>query len=458
MSQFDAKIFNPEVFGRYVERVPDLKKNELLRAGVLRTRNDLKAMLNEQTGGNYITIPMKGLLDGTPLNYDGATNITSTGTKTYSQSMIVVGRAKAWTEKDFSYDITGTNFMGNVAEQVGKYWQDIDQDTLISILTGIFSMSGQANERFVNGHTTDITSEATTTMGATTLNSAIQKACGDNKKVFSVAIMHSIVATNLENLQLLDYLKYTDKNGIQRDLGIATLNGRLVLIDDSMPTSESVTTAPVYSTKISTAATAGDKIAIGGVEYTFVANDADDTGNKIKVGASGTAAQQAANIAAKVTVEGFTITQGTSSNNTKVLFTAASGTNPDMPDVQATKGDDGTIVIENKTETPAVSVTNYTTFVLGDGAFDYCNCGAKVPYEMQRDPATNGGQDTLYTRQRKLFAPKGISFTKASMSSLSPTDSELKNGANWELVNDGALSRTYINHKAIPIARIISRG
>ena len=77
---------------------------------------------------------------------------------------------------------------------------------------------------------------------------------------------------------------------------------------------------------------------------------------------------------------------------------------------------------------------------------------------MSRDPKTNGGEDTLYTRQRKVFAPYGISYEKAS---LSPTDTELKNGANWALVHSGettASQRSYINHKAIPIARIFSRG
>ena len=344
MAQFDAKIFNPEVFGKYTERIPDLKKNELLKAGVLRTRNDLKAMLNAQTGGNYITIPMKGLIDGTPLNYDGETDITATSTKTYSQSMVVIGRAKAWVEKDFSADITGVDFMDNVAAQVAKYWQNVDQDTIINVLTGIFAMTGAGNLKFVENHTNDISEVGEGKMGATTLNSTIQKASGDNKKIFSVAIMHSMVATNLENLQLLEYLKYTDAAGITRDLGIATVNGKLVLIDDSVPVDES-----------------GD-------------------------------------------------------------------------------------------------APKYTTFVLGDGAFDYCDCGAKVPYEMGRDPALNGGQDTLYTRQRKLFAPHGISFTKASMAKLSPTDDELKNGANWELVNDGQGTKGYIDHKAIPIARIISLG
>ena len=100
-----------------------------------------------------------------------------------------------------------------------------------------------------------------------------------------------------------------------------------------------------------------------------------------------------------------------------------------------------------------------TTYVLGDGAIEYTDCGAKVPYEVDRDPDTNGGQDTLYSRQRKCFAPYGISFTQKNMASLSPTDEELEDGSNWELVStQGAKEKQYIEHKAIPIARVISRG
>ena len=80
---------------------------------------------------------------------------------------------------------------------------------------------------------------------------------------------------------------------------------------------------------------------------------------------------------------------------------------------------------------------------------------------MARDAKTKGGIDILYTRQRKVFAPFGISYEKASQVSNSPTDTELANGANWSLVHSGesvAANRSYINHKAIPIARIISWG
>ena len=105
--------------------------------------------------------------------------------------------------------------------------------------------------------------------------------------------------------------------------------------------------------------------------------------------------------------------------------------------------------------------TQYVTYVLGEGAISFEDIGDKVPYEMARDPATDGGVDTLYTRQRKVFAPFGVSYEKTSQTTLSPTDAELSNGANWVLVHSGEAeenNRSYIAHKAIPIARILSRG
>ena len=38
MAHFDNKIFNPNVFGKYVDRIPNLKRNELLKCGVLEQR------------------------------------------------------------------------------------------------------------------------------------------------------------------------------------------------------------------------------------------------------------------------------------------------------------------------------------------------------------------------------------------------------------------------------------
>lgn len=316
MSKFDSKIFNPQAFGKYVDIIPKVRKNELIKSKALQPNSQIKTAFSSQTGVVYATIPMYGRLGGEPLNYDGQTDITATSTTTYDRGVVVIGRAKSWVEKDFSEDITG----------------------------------GAENLEFISKHTYDISSESVNVVGASSLNSAIQKASGDKKSKFSVVVMHSSIATNLENLKLIAYMKHTDAQGVERQLDLATWNGRIVLIDDGMPTVD-------------------------------VAESEPGAGN---------------------------------------------------------------------------SYTKYTTYVLGNGAFDFEDIGAEVPYAMVRDEKTDGGQTYLYSRQRKVFAPYGISFTKTSMASNSPTYAELATGDNWTLVNDG--NGKYINHKSIPIARIISRG
>ena len=344
-NKFDAKSFNPQAFKYKADRIPRTRMNEMRKSRVLTGNPDIRAVFTTQDGTAYARLAMRGLLDGDAVNYDGQTDITATSTKTFEQGVVVVGRAKAWTERDFSYDITGgQDFMDNVAKQVADYWQDIDQDTLLAILRGVFAMTSTKGAEFVKKHTYEVDGP----MEATTLNSATAQACGDHKKKFSMIFMHSVVSTNLENLNLLTALKYTDKEGVTRDLTLYTWNGKLVIVDDGMPTEQ----------------------AEGGS-------------------------------------------------------------------------------------------TVYTSYVLGEGTINYEDIGAKVPYEMARDPKTNGGQDTLYTRQRKVFAPFGLSYEKAKQASLSPTDDELADGTNWDLVHSGEATeaeRSYVNDKVIAIARIKSKG
>jgi hypothetical protein len=177
---------------------------------------------------------------------------------------------------------------------------------------------------------------------------------------------------------------------------MATVNGKLVLIDDSMPVEEDESTAVFAATS--------DVAVVSGKQYYL---------------RSGSASSY---VYTKVTSP---VTADIASYYEKVVA-----------------GD-----------------AIYTTYLFGDGAIEYTNCGAKVPAEMSRDPKTNGGQDTLYNRQRKCWSPYGISFTMANVSTLSPTDEELADGTNWELVNTGGVAnKKYISLKAIPIARIISKG
>ena len=389
-NKFDAKSFNPQAFKYKADRIPRTRMNEMRKSRVLTGNPDIRAVFTTQDGTAYARLAMRGLLDGDAVNYDGKTDITATSTKTFEQGVVVVGRAKAWTERDFSFDITGgQDFMDNVAKQVAEYWQDIDQDTLLAILRGVFAMTSTKGAEFVKKHTYEVDGP----MEATTLNSATAQACGDHKKKFSMIFMHSVVSTNLENLNLLTALKYTDKDGVTRDLTLYTWNGKLVIVDDGMPVEEGyydATSATTGAVKIvaDTATPAAGEVKLGEVKPYY--------GNK----------------------------------------TLAAG---------------DYVVMD----------AYYISYVLGEGTINYEDIGAKVPYEMARDPKTNGGQDTLYTRQRKVFSPFGISYEKKVQASLSPTDAELANGQNWDLVHSGEdteAERSYVNDKVIAICRIKSKG
>ena len=360
MAKFDSKTFNPQAFGAYVNRIPNTKKTELARSRAVGSNEDARNALSTQTGSLYARIPYFGRISGdTSQNNDGATDMTSSNTSTYEQGFIVASRMDSWTEKSFSKNITaGVDFMDNVAAQISDYKLEVAQNMLLAILEGVFSMSttgstasAKAAKDFLEAHVYDITGESGSDafVGASTLNSAIQKACGDNKNIFKLVIMHSTVATNLENLRLLKYLTYTDSDGVQRDLALATWNGRSVLIDDGMPVTE-------------------------------VAESAKDAG------------------------DGYTA---------------------------------------------------YTTYVLGEGSIILDDIGDSVPYEMNRNPEKNGGQDTLYVRDRYICGVDGISFEKPASCTASASNTDLKTGANWNIINDESKA---IPHKSIALCKIISKG
>lgn len=356
MTQFNSKSFNPEAFGHYVKRIPNHAKNELAKSRAVGVNLSARAALNGQGGSLYARVPYFGLISAaTSQNNDGATDISANTTSTFEQGFITASRMDGWTERSFSKSITaGVDFMDNVASQIADYKAEVEQGILLKMLEGVFSMNtsgsditAKAAKEFISTHTYDITDNSgeNALVGVDTLNRAMQKACGDNKNAFKLCIMHSEVASRLENLQLMKYLTYTDKDGISRELSIGTWNGRTVLVDDNMPT---------------------EAVDNSGDEY-----------------------------------------------------------------------------------------TKYTTYILGTGSIILDDIGDAHPYELTRDPARNGGEDTLYVRQRFICGVDGISFEKPAAITASASNDDLADGDNWQIINNG---KEAIPVKSIAVARIISKG
>lgn len=244
--KFRDKIFNENVFEKYLRTLPSTKENSLIKNGLFTVVNKYKSKMSEQAGGYFVTEPIKGRIGGDPVNYDGQTDIgEGTERPTYKQTKICYGRANIWGEYDFATEVTGENFMAE-AQEVKEYWDGERQKTVLSILKGIFSMTGGVNEQFVTNHTYEVEGN----LEADSLNRASQKALGDKKQALEMMFTHSAVSTNLEGLNLINFLKYTDADGIERDLTIGTFNGKLVVVDDDMPAEEGEEGATLYTSYV----------------------------------------------------------------------------------------------------------------------------------------------------------------------------------------------------------------
>lgn len=328
--------FDQELFVRAWGEAPDPVKTALLNSGVLVDDPLISGQLEKD--GNLFTIPFYNILEGDPVNYNGATDITSTETTGDSQTGVAYGRAKGFTARNFVAELSGSDPFGHIVSSVARYWDKYRQKLIIQMLDGLFAIANDANWAKHTINLADGTLEAPHKIEATTLGEAATDVLGDNKDKFALAIMHSKVANTLEKLEVLEYWKYKDGNGIQRPMKIGSANGYTVIIDDSVPV----------------------------------------------VAATDPAAAQ------------------------------------------------------------------YTTYLLGEGVLRRGNGRLDIPAEIARDPAKNGGQDTLYTRIREAIHPNGFSFkVPGSGWTESPTDAQLAAKANWVRKFDD---------KAIPMAKIITQG
>ena len=336
--------FDEEIFLQMWSEAPDPVKTALLESGVMVEDGVIAARI--QNDGNLYTIPFYNALDGDPVNYDGATDITSTETTGDSQTGIVYGRAKGFTARNFVAELSGSDPMGFIANTVARYWNKYDQSVLIKILTAIFGITGASGnaKKWADTHIVDLGSDTADpyTIGATDLIDVATAAMGDNKSLFKAVVMHSNVAKTLEKAQVLEYWKQTDANGVQRPTNLASVNGYTAIIDDNVPAE-----------------------VVGGT-----------------------------------------------------------GDNKDL--------------------------IRYTSYLLGEGVLRTAKGRVDIPVETERDPAKNGGQDTLYTRVRKTIHPNGFSFVVPSTGwTESPTDAQLAATADWAIK---------FNPKAIPLAALITNG
>lgn len=100
---------------------------------------------------------------------------------------------------------------------------------------------------------------------------------------------------------------------------------------------------------------------------------------------------------------------------------------------------------------PVDSSGIYTTYLFGNGAIALGNGSpvGLVATEVDRDPDSGAGVDTLYNRKAFILHPRGIAYTgKVRENVETPTREELRNAENWNPVYEKKQLRIVaIKHK-----------
>lgn len=232
--------FDEEIFNYSWKNTPDLVLTSMIESGAVVVDSEIARLI--ANGSNFFTVPFYDVLGGVEDVYNGVDSFTGATLAGGTYSGVVYGRMAKWSVKSFIKDFnSGADPMAQIVAGVANYWIKARQTRLLGVLDAVF---GVTDTDFAP-HITDITTATATAtdanrIGETTINDACVKANGDNALGYSLAIMHSSVANRLANLQLLNYSKYTDASGITRDLPIGTINGKTVIVNDSVPVDKKI--------------------------------------------------------------------------------------------------------------------------------------------------------------------------------------------------------------------------
>lgn len=232
--------YDEEIFNYQWKNTPDLVLTSMIESGAVVRDAEIERLI--ANGSNYFTTPYYDVLGGDEDVYNGVNDFTDGTLSGGNYSGVVYGRMKKWSAKSFIKDFnSGADPMAQIVDGVAQYWNKARQVRLIKILEAVFGV----NDTDFATHITDLatangTVNESNLIGVTTINDAAVKACGDNASGFTLAIMHSVVANRLANLQLLEFSKYTDKAGLTRNLPIATVNGMTVIVNDNVPVDKKI--------------------------------------------------------------------------------------------------------------------------------------------------------------------------------------------------------------------------
>jgi N4-gp56 family major capsid protein len=234
-----ADIIVPTEFEKYaIERTAQL--SAFVQSGIIEHAPEFDELA--AGGGRTVEMPFwKDLTAARQILSDGASLAVNKITSDKDIARIQ-NDAQAWSVNHLAKVISGDDPMQAIVDLVGDYWARTDQTLVISALKGIFAAASMAgNKLTIAAEATGGVSATTQLNGATFVDATVK--LGDRGDRLTAVAMHSATEAALRKLDLIDFIP--DSEGKTQ---IKTFQGRRVVVDDTLPVRNGVTSGLVYTT------------------------------------------------------------------------------------------------------------------------------------------------------------------------------------------------------------------
>lgn len=225
----------PEVFGPYMLK-ETMVQADVFKSGLVVSNDELGSKL--AGGGTTFQSPVWNDLSDTNESSLGSDNpaeiIVPDKLTAYKMSARRQFRTKAWSTADLTAELAGDDPMQKIVSRVAAWWARDFNRIAIATLNGVINanVSQDAGDMvYVSGVGYGGSTTPTADLDAATLLAAKQ-GMGDKADMLRLLMVHSVVYTNLQTQNLIDFIPHSDSKVM-----IPFYLGYQLMVSDTLPVS-----------------------------------------------------------------------------------------------------------------------------------------------------------------------------------------------------------------------------
>ena len=248
-----ADVVIPKVFSAYAQEL-STELSLLVQSGIIVRNPALDGFL--AGGGNIITMPkwqdlgrIDSVLENVSANVSSTENTPAAvnNVESYSELGIRNNRNVAFGSRDLAAQLAGSDPMELIARRLAAWWVRAEQRQLNATMEGLINTDLAAGtQTLVNDQAAVAGQDVNTATDLVTSNMFLDtfQLLGDHKNDITGIVVHSVVHTNLQKANLIDFIPDS-----RADVGFGTYMGKTLIVDDGSFTTTRATasaTADVY--------------------------------------------------------------------------------------------------------------------------------------------------------------------------------------------------------------------